>query len=80
MDFLNSKNLKFKHLNFKDHHDFTEKEVGSFSEENIIITTEKDFMRLRQYDSLQSNLYYLPIETQIEKASEFDKLIHDFIG
>ena len=80
VDFLNSKNLNFKHLNFKDHHEFTEKEVGSFSKENIIITTEKDFMRLRQYDSLQSNLYYLPIETQIEKASEFDKLIHDFIG
>jgi len=80
VDYLHSKNLNFKHLNFKDHHDFTEKEIASFSKEHLIITTEKDFMRLRQYDSLNSKLYYLPIETQIEKASEFNNLIKDFVS
>jgi len=80
VDYLHSKNLNFKHLNFKDHHDFTEKEIASFSKEHLIITTEKDFMRLRQYDSLNSKLFYLPIETQIEKASEFNNLINDFVS
>jgi len=79
-DYLHSKNLNFKHLSFKDHHDFTKKEIASFSEENLIITTEKDFMRLRQYDSLKPKLYYLPIETQIENAMEFNTLIKNFVS
>ena len=68
-----------KHINFKDHHTFTEQEIESFSKENLIITTEKDFMRLKQNDFLLDKLFYLPIETRIENASEFNDLINDFV-
>lgn len=53
--------VTIKHLNFDDHHVFTAKEVEVISNESMVITTEKDFMRLKDY-SLK-NIFYVPIET-----------------
>ncbi len=79
VEFLNSKELNFKHLNFKDHHDFTTNDIESLNKESLIITTEKDFMRLKQYPSLKDKLYYLPIKVGIENENEFNKLIKNFV-
>ncbi|HET8736730.1 MAG TPA: tetraacyldisaccharide 4'-kinase [Pricia sp.] len=55
---LEKAGLTFEHLRFKDHHAFTEKEVRHLRQREFLLTTEKDFMRLK---GKMENLYYLPI-------------------
>ena len=78
IDHLKHRGLEFEHLNFKDHHNFSGDELGSLKEKELILTTEKDFMRLRD-DLEHRNLYYLPIETQFTNAGDLDKLIKNFV-
>ena len=63
IDFLKSKFLKFKHLNFGDHHNFSAKDIAKIRRESqghMILTTEKDYVRL--YPVMKSDLlFYLPI-------------------
>ncbi|WP_147678374.1 tetraacyldisaccharide 4'-kinase [Algibacter pacificus] len=59
--FFNDKNLKFEHLNFKDHHEFSQEDINVFSTKEVIVTTEKDFARLKCYPGLKNKLFYLPI-------------------
>lgn len=60
--FLKSNQLDFEHLKFSDHHNFNEEEINTFNKKELILTTEKDFVRLE--NSIQTNCYYLPIEIQ----------------
>lgn len=80
VDFLNEKGLKFEHLNFKDHHDFTETEINLLKEKAFILTTEKDFMRLyAEFTNTKASLFYLPIEVKIDKAELFNTLVKSFL-
>lgn len=79
IDFLNNKQLKFEHLNFSDHHDFSQVEIKEFENKKLIITTEKDFMRLRQNTYLKDKLFYLPISISLDNEAEFNKLVKDFV-
>ncbi len=78
--FLNSKQLKFEHLEYGDHYNFTIKDIEKLEKKSCILTTEKDFMRLNTVESLQSKLYYIPIEVVIDNAQGFDKLITEFVS
>lgn len=79
LDYLRSKGLDFKHLKFPDHHHFSEKEIESLNEEEFILTTEKDYMRLKDRLNI-ANLYYLPIETSfLKERGKFDEQILDFV-
>ena len=81
VDFLNTKGVESKHFAYPDHHNFSEKEIEELSKEKRILTTEKDFMRLRDFPVLKGKLYYLPITSSfIEKEEVFRKLIVDFIN
>ena len=51
--------LDFNHLRFQDHHFFTEKELARLRKKDFIITTEKDYVRLK--DSLK-NVHYILIK------------------
>jgi len=75
LSFLNNKELDFEHLNFQDHHKFTSEEIKVLSTKALIITTEKDYMRLKHYDALKDKLFYLPITVSMDKAAEFNALI-----
>lgn len=79
VSFLSEKGLNFEHLNFKDHHNFTQNEIDDLNNETLIITTEKDYMRLKQYESLKDKLFYLPIEAAIDKAESLNGLILNFV-
>lgn len=69
LDFLNTKNINFKHLKYADHHNFLSTEIDDIKQEfaniksnkKIILTTEKDFTRLEEK---LENLHYIEIETQ----------------
>ncbi len=47
VQYLTDANLNFEHLAFKDHHFFTAKEIEEFKSKKLIVTTEKDYMRLK---------------------------------
>jgi tetraacyldisaccharide 4'-kinase len=78
-------------LSFPDHHNFTDKdilEIKNLAQNNIIITTEKDFVRLK--GSLPNEqLFYLPIQSSFisgpdsdasERSENFNKTILDYVG
>lgn len=74
---LENEQLDFEHIAFKDHHNFTNKEIEMLSKKELIVTTEKDFMRLK--DKL-SNVSYLPILTEfISKETDFKNTILSYI-
>ena len=70
-------------MEYPDHHDFTDVEVeelNKISLARIIITTEKDYMRLK--GKLPANrLYYLPIKSEfIINGNDFDNTILNYVG
>jgi tetraacyldisaccharide 4'-kinase len=70
-------------LKYADHHHFTEKdltEIKSKAQNKVVITTEKDFVRLK--DSLpKEQLFYLPIRSSFLSDSEnFDNIITNYVG
>ncbi len=77
--FLERKHLEFEHLNFKDHHDFSSQDILDLEKKDLIITTEKDFMRLKQYESLKHKLFHLPITVSIDDVAKMNGLITDFV-
>lgn len=68
-----------KEISFQDHHVYRAKEIDkllSFCEENLIVTTEKDAVKLSGM-SIPENLFYLSIEASIEDEQ---KLIDIILG
>lgn len=80
VNFLTKKQLDFNHQKFPDHHHFSDPEIERLKECNIILTTEKDFVRL-QPRFKNFPIYYLPIKTTIieEQEAMFKKDILDEI-
>ena len=79
LNYLKSNGYKYEHLNFTDHHNFTDNELKMLNKKPLILTTEKDYMRLK--DSIDSErLFYLPIESEIFNKEKFDKLISKYLG
>jgi tetraacyldisaccharide 4'-kinase len=82
-----------KHLEYPDHFNFTEKEVAEINTEfenlsgnsKIILTTEKDAMRLMSMNSFSvtahSSMYYIPIEVRFlnEGKEHFDNQIISYV-
>lgn len=79
--YLQSKNEEC--LTYADHHHFTENDIINIknkSKNKIIITTEKDFVRLKG-SIRKEQLFYLPIRSSFLSASEdFDKTITNYVG
>jgi tetraacyldisaccharide 4'-kinase len=81
------------HLNFPDHHYFNEKDIENIkavwislrSQEKILITTEKDAVRIREFtnieDSLKKAIYYIPVGVSFLKNEQhdFDNLIFNYV-
>ena len=72
-------NIK-EHLTFPDHYEFSKEEfekiVQNVKNKNYqIITTEKDFYKVKEFDIKDIN--YLKLSLEIEKKEEFMKLINE---
>jgi len=78
VDFLKHKQFDFTHEKFPDHHEFSASEVKKLKKNEIILTTEKDYMRL-QPKLGKFAIYYLPIKTLILREQEgfFKKAVRD---
>ncbi len=80
VEFLKKKELNFIHHNFPDHHNFSEKEIIALQKEDFILTTEKDFMRLKNVISSEK-LYYLPIKQDfLNHKTRFDKEVLQWVN
>jgi len=70
-------------LTFPDHHDFTKSDLDEINKQannKIIITTEKDYMRLKGRLP-EDKLFYLPIKSRfLAGGDDFDKTILDHVG
>lgn len=62
VEYLRSNGYSFTHEKFGDHHDFTSSEINKLATKEILLTTEKDYMRLQPHID-KFALYYLPIKT-----------------
>ena len=84
VNFLNNKALKFNHLKYSDHYNFNKSSIDKITRlslNKIILTTEKDFGRLRPKIS-NRDIYYIEVglkfPMEINEYS-FDKNIEDYI-
>lgn len=70
-------------MTFPDHHHFSESEIINIKNkvnDKIIITTEKDFVRL-DAKILKRQLFYLPIKSKLVSNQEaFDQTILNYVG
>jgi len=77
------------HLKFSDHHNFTKIDIQNIlskyhsttSDKNIILSTEKDKVKLsyfkNEFDGVK--LFFVPITIKIDRKNEFNKLITDYV-
>jgi len=72
---LKVKDLEFEHIKFGDHHDFNPKEIKDLSSKQLIITTEKDYARLRPFFADSKRLYYLPIAHKLDRPEAFEAMV-----
>ena len=89
IDYLNKQNLNINHLRFNDHHRYNKKNIDyilkrfdSFkSTKNIILTTEKDEVKLNYFKEKfrKINLSIIPIEIIIEDKQNFDNHIIRYV-
>ena len=74
---------KVRHLPFSDHHDFTSGDIAHIKEtfsalpgsNNLIVTTEKDAMRLHGLDDLPIRILPITVAFHKENDKDFDTLI-----
>ncbi len=77
---------RVKHLKFKDHHNFSDQDIKNILNEykklgeyKLILTTEKDYVRLKTFDYLRDLVYYWPINVNIDRKEEFNELILNYV-
>ncbi|PWL37501.1 tetraacyldisaccharide 4'-kinase [Flagellimonas aquimarina] len=75
---LKGLDVEFKHFEFSDHHYFSNKEIDQFRDFNIILTTEKDYVRL---EGRVENVYYLEVAHHFsdEDHSVLERSVMDLI-
>lgn len=90
-DYLCQHTKVMKSLHFPDHHAFTKTDIARIEqmaiemhEGDILITTEKDAMRLLDVEDwkeeVYSRIYYVPIETEIIQEQEvFIEIVKDYV-
>ncbi|WP_396597263.1 tetraacyldisaccharide 4'-kinase [Dokdonia sp. R86516] len=67
--YLASQGLSFSHEAYGDHHNFTNSEINELDKLDCILTTEKDYVRLRPLLKMK-DLYYLPIKAHFIDGEE----------
>ena len=77
VNYLENLGLVFEHLEFSDHHVFSNKELDLIGSKSLVLTTEKDFSRLESLH--HPALYYLPINIQKNASIEFENLVVHYI-
>lgn len=87
VDFVKERFRAVHHLSFSDHHNFSVADVQKIDDKfdqtpalhKIILTTEKDYMRLKDESALIENLFYLPIEVELNDFENFKENLLNYV-
>ena len=89
IDYVSSKTEVVEHMEFRDHHNFSKRDVKKIidtyckidSQEKLILTTEKDAVRLAFFESYFEGIpiAYLPIEVKFQGKTNFNDLILKYV-
>ena len=87
--YLKEKGHSINHLKYSDHHNYTSDDIDNIlakynaekSTKKLILTTEKDATKLKQFlpHFKDVNFYYIPIEIKIDQSEKFKKQILDYV-
>ena len=87
--YLKEKGHSINHLKYADHHNYTRNDIDTVlakynaekSTKKLILTTEKDATKLKQFlpHFKDVNFYYIPIEVKIEQSENFKKQILNYV-
>jgi len=87
--YLKEKGHSINHIKYADHHNYTSNDIdnilakynGEKSTKKLILTTEKDATKLKQFlpQFKDVNFYYIPIEIRIDQSEKFKKQILDYV-
>ena len=77
VNYLKDNDFNFNHLSFKDHHNYSDSDISNINNNEIVITTEKDYVKL--YSRVTTKVFYLPIEFLIHNQEEFNNQILNYI-
>ncbi len=72
LNYLKAMGCEFTHKKYRDHHSYSDKDLAELNEEALVITTQKDFVKL---GSLLSKVYYLPVSHKIEGVEKFKEIL-----
>jgi len=88
--YLKEKGHSINHLKYSDHHNYSSNDINTIlakyntekSTKKLILTTEKDATKLKQFlpHFKDVNFYYIPIEIKIEQSEKFKKQILDYVA
>ena len=77
-------------MQFNDHHHYNQNDITHIlneyskdkSSKKLILTTEKDATKLREFSKefKNANLYYIPINIAINEQEEFEKIILNYVA
>ena len=87
--YLEEKGHSINHLKYSDHHNYSRNDIDNIltkykaqeSTKKLILTTEKDATKLKQFlpHFKDVNFYYIPIEIIIEQSEKFKNQILDYV-
>ncbi len=86
LNHLSNYTSKVKHLKFKDHHNFTDQDIttilaeyNKLGEYKLLLTTEKDYVRLKTFDYLRDLVYYWPINVTLDDPETFNHTVLSYV-
>ncbi len=87
VDFVKERFKTVHHLEFSDHHNFSVADIQKIDHQldkikalhKVILTTEKDYMRLKDESALIENLFYLPIEVELNDLDGFKENLLNYV-
>ena len=74
--YLEDKRLIVSHTEFSDHYNYRDIDLLKFKDE-IIITTEKDYVKLKNFNL--KNLYYIPIKMEVFGKDDLIEIMNNKI-
>lgn len=84
--YVQQKASKVKHLKYRDHYHFKSSDIKEIKKEydrlkgnKIILTTEKDYTRLKTFGWLMDKMYFLPIDMEIDETLLFNQTILKYV-
>ncbi len=87
VEFVKERFKAVHHLEFSDHHNFSVADIQKIDDQfdqikalhKVILTTEKDYMRLKDESALIENLFYLPIEVELNDFDGFKENLLNYV-